>query len=101
MKTTIQNATLKLFSLIMLLTAGFDVLAQEATGSSETTTKSYHSSSSVSTAPDPGAWYMNPIVWVIGGVVLLLIIIMAVRGGNTSSNTVSRTTTTTTTLRED
>jgi hypothetical protein len=34
-----------------------------------------------------GAWYTNPVVWIIGAAVFILLLVALLRGGNNSSRT--------------
>lgn len=36
---------------------------------------------------DSGAWYTNPVVWIIGAAVFILLLVALLRGGNNSSRT--------------
>jgi hypothetical protein len=73
MKTILKSGRLPyvflflLFSVVQLLVA-----AQDSTGSTTSTTK--HTTTTQTT------WYVQPWVWVVGGIVLILIIIALVRG---------------------
>jgi hypothetical protein len=103
MKAITKGLSLKLFVLFACLCSGIAAMAQDGGSTTQSSTSVSHSSSGPVPADPSTMWYMNPIVWVAGGVILLIIIIMAARSGkNTVSNSeVSRTTTTSTTIRED
>ena len=102
MKTTIKNISAKVTLLFFGLLSGVYAMAQDAASSQTQSNNTVSHTETTVPAPGAGMWYMNPIVWVVGGAVLLIIIILAVRGS--SNTTVVRdggpTRTTTTTIKE-
>jgi hypothetical protein len=99
MKNVINNFRYKLASLFLCMIAGTVVFAQDASSSSNTTTS--NTSTTVTTPDVPANWYMNPWVWVAGGVVLIIILFAIFRGGGKTKREVTRTVTTTTEINSD
>ena len=84
MKTLFKFSSLKIFlSLLLVSFIQTFVFAQDDGGSSVTTT----------THTESQTWYMEPWVWVVGGLVLLILLIALLRGSN-NKVTVTKTTTT-------
>lgn len=83
MKKIATPANFKTFvSFLMLCCIQAMVWAQDSTSTSTSTSKT-------TTTTTTSTWYMQPWIWVVGGVLLLLIIIALMRG---SSSTTEKTT---------
>lgn len=100
MKTIIDTTRMRLSMLMLALVTGSVAFAQDASTTTESHTTVTHSDAAAT--PDPNAWYMSPVVWVIGAVLLIIVIYLIFRGGsksNAATTQVTRTTTTTTEIK--
>ncbi len=80
MSHTIQsNSFRKLSILILFIMVNLVSFAQDTTYSTSTTTASEE------------LWYLQPWVWVVGGVILLLLLIALFSGGKKKNNNNTRT----------
>ena len=103
MRSAIQGARIKLFVLVACLFSSLYSMAQDNAGTTSQTSSTATHSESTTAAPDMTMWYMNPVVWVIGGLLLIIIIVAITRSGKktVSDSEVSRTTTVRTQVKED
>lgn len=75
----LQNSSVKMNMLFLLMFSAFGTFAQEQTGGAT----SGSTSSTVTTRTTTSEmWYAQPWVWVVGGAVLLLLLIALLRDGS-------------------
>ena len=99
MKNAIKSIHYKLVFLSFCMIAGIAAFAQDPATTASSNTSSSNTTTSVTTPAIPANWYMNPWVWLAGGVVLVLILFAIFRSGN-SKREVTRTVTTSTEIND-
>lgn len=86
MKKLWLSAAGKCWMVLALCCMQLLAIAQDGTANTTTTT------SPAGTTTTTTTWYLQPWVWVVGGILLLVILIALFRGGSSKDREVTRTT---------